>query len=121
MATATFGGDPRRYSHYVKAITDHLYETFHHKISGDSKRQWRASIDDFRTAIWDQLLLGLINERRSDGTEVNYEVYLPLETFRVFGWLDDTDLGTDRPRAARTGTEEDEAGQLHDTQQAFYK
>jgi hypothetical protein len=97
MARTTFGGDPRRYSYYIKATTNHLYDTFYHKISGDSMRQWLPFIDDFRSAIWQQLLSGIVNERRANGSEIDYEVYLPLPTFRIFGWLDDTDLRTDRP------------------------
>jgi hypothetical protein len=119
MASDVFGGDPRRLSYMTRAITDHLYNTFYHKISGDSMHQWVPFVDNFRTAIWDQILSGLVNERRKDGSEINYEVYLPLQTFRIFGWLDDTDLRTDRPRAARKT--DDATGTLHDTQHAFYK
>ena len=118
MASHTFGGDPRRFSYYVRAMADHLYNTFYHKISGDSMRQWLPFISDFRTAIWDELQAGIVEETRADGTQIDYEVNLPLATFRIFGWIDDTDLQTDRPREGRSGDLNDE---LRDTQQAFYK
>lgn len=119
MAANTFGGDPRRFTYYIRSITDHLYSNFYNKISGDSMRQWLPHIQDFRTAIWNKLLDGLVEETRTDGTEIDYEVYIPLHTFRVFGWLDDTDMETTRPRAART--DDTEFAELRDTQQAFYK
>ena len=112
-----FGGDPRRMTNYIRAVSDHLYKHFYHKISGDSMRMWVTSVDDFRQAIWDRLQDGLVNERSSDGTEVDWEVWIPPQSFRVFGWLDDTDLQTDRPRPGRNN----ESDELRDTQEAFYK
>ena len=38
MAEHTFGGDPRVFTHFVRAILTHLYSNFYHKISGDSLR-----------------------------------------------------------------------------------
>jgi hypothetical protein len=119
MASSTFGGDSRTFSHSIRAMTNHLHETFHHKISGDSMRQWVPSINDFRTATWDQLFAGLINEKCTDGSEINCEVHLPLDVFRTFGWLDDTDTRTDRLRSRRLSEEDDAL--LQDTQQAFCK
>jgi hypothetical protein len=113
-----FGGDPRLFTHYIRAITDHLYSQFYHKISGDSMRMWTPFVHDFRAAIWDKLQDGIINERDRNGREVNWEILLPAETFRIFGWLDDTDMRTNRPRAATTV---DTVTDVRDTQQAFYK
>lgn len=115
--THIFGGDPRRYTYHVRAISDHLYNTFYHKISGDSMRMWVDCIDDCRMAIWEKLQDGLVNETSSDGSEVDWEVWIPPEYFRVFGWLDDTDLMTNRPRPARLN----ESEEIRDTQTAFYK
>ena len=84
-------------------------------------RQWAPYIDQFRRAIHDKLLSGIVHERRADGSETNYEVWLPYETFRIFGWLDDTDMTTTRPRPARRIENHNEITQLRDTQQAFYK
>jgi hypothetical protein len=121
MASSTFGGDPERFSHHMKGITNHLHDTFCHKISGDSVRQWVPFVNDFRSAIWQQLSNGLVNERRADGSDINYEVCLSLHSFRIFGWLDDTALRTDRPRAGRINEDPDGDVLLQDTQQAFYK
>ena len=68
MAEHVFGGDPRHFTHYVRAFQDHLYHTFYHKISGDSMRQWVPYLNDFCFAIWDKLQDGLVHERLADGT-----------------------------------------------------
>jgi hypothetical protein len=80
--------------------------------------QWLPKIDSFREAIWNKLLEGIINETMPDGSVIQWEVYLPLEYFRVFGWLDDTDIKTNRPRPGTTV--DTERQRLIDTQQAFY-
>jgi hypothetical protein len=115
--THLFGGDPRRYTYHVRAFSDHLYTTFYHKISGDSMRMWTDSIVDYRMAIWEKLQDGLLHEKDSSGTEVDWEIWIPPESFRVFGWLDNTDLMTNRPRQAQLN----ENDEWRDTQTAFYK
>ena len=112
-----FGGDPRLMTYHIRAISDHLYKLFYHKISGDSMRMWTHSIDDCRDAIWNKLQDGIVNERSSNGLLVDWEVWIPPETFRIFGWLDDTDLMTTRPRPARSN----EVQEMRDTQITFYK
>jgi hypothetical protein len=121
MAQFTFGGDPRKFTLYVRAITDHLYSNFYHKMSGDSMRQWVSQVPEFRRAIHNKLLDGIVHERQVDGSSTDFDVWLPYETFRIFGWLDDTDMRTTRPRPARVSQANSEAVQLQDTQQAFYK
>ena len=118
MSTNTFGGDPRKFTFYVREFVDHLYNNFYHKISGDSMRQWLPFIRDFRAAIWNKLQDGVVNARRADGTEIDYEVYIPFNNFRLFGWLDDTDMITTRPRPAVVNNQETE--ELRDVQRAFY-
>ena len=83
-------------------------------------RQWLPYIDECRAAIWDKLQDGMVNERDRNGAEVNWEILLPDDTFRIFGWLDDTDMRTNRPRPARVG-DGIHGEELQDTQQAFYK
>ena len=119
MAEHTFGGDPRLFTHYIRAILRHLYSNFYHKISGDSLRMWVQQIDQFRDAIWNKIQQGVVNERDRRGGEVDWEILLPAESFRIFGWLDDTDMATNRPRPSRQTNGFDI--ELSDTQQAFYK
>mgnify|MGYP001287555272 CR=1 FL=1 len=54
-----FGGDPRRFTYTVRAVSDFLYKTFYHKISGDSMSQWLPHIDAFRHAIWKKMYLNV--------------------------------------------------------------
>jgi hypothetical protein len=119
--TLIFGGDPRDYTYYVRAITNHLYHNFYHKISGDSMRMWVPFIDEFRHAIWDKLQSGIVNERRSDGTITNWEVWIPFESFRIFGWLDDTDMRTNRPRPGNRVDHDGDITDVTDSQVDFYK
>jgi hypothetical protein len=108
--------------YYVRAITDHLYQHFYHKLSGDSMRQWIPYINQFRCAIWDKLINGLVNDSTENGnTNDDWEVWVPFETFQIFGWLDDTDMATNRPRPARLTGNDQHQTELRDTQQAFYK
>ena len=53
-----FGGDPRRFTYTIRAVTNYLYHTFYHKIWGDSIRQWIPSIESFRRAIWQKIVAG---------------------------------------------------------------
>ena len=119
--TPVFGGDPRKYTFYIRAIIKHMYHHFYHKITGDSMRQWLPQIDDFRQAIWDRLLDGIVEEERADGTIIDYELYIPYDTFRVFGWLDDTDMATSRPRPGHPVVNEEGRAVSTDTQRAYYK
>ena len=55
MSTNYFGGDPRRFTYSIRLMTEYLYTTFYHKISGDSMHQCVFHIDKFRHAIWTKL------------------------------------------------------------------
>ena len=121
MARDTFGGDARVFTHYIRAIAHHLYTTFYHKIAGDSMRMWVPMIDQFRNAMWDKPQDGTVNERNRNGADIDWEIILPADAFRIFGWLDDTDLRTTRPRPARVIDGTNNKIELRDTQQAFYK
>jgi hypothetical protein len=123
MADTIFGGDPRKFTFYIRAILDHIYNNFYHKISGDSMSQWTDDIDDFCHAIHNKLLDGIVRETHPDGTVIDFEVYIPYETFRIFGWLDDTDMHTTRPRAGRISCNDNinQREELREIQVAFYK
>lgn len=108
LASLVFGGDPRDMSFMVKAIVNHLFFTFYHKISGDSLRFWctNENIRAFRQAIWSRF-------RQSD--ELNeYEFRERFELFRIFGFLDCVGHATTRVGGSR------EHNLIHDVQRAFY-
>ncbi len=62
MAQLRFGGDPRRFSFAIRAIVQHLYSIFYHKISGDSMQQRTRAIGYFRQAILVKLVNGVLIE-----------------------------------------------------------
>ena len=115
MSLYYFGGDPRRFSYSIRAMGRYLYETFYHKISGTSMLQWLDYIDDFRFAIWQKIMQGGTIES-SNNKETLVTLDIPMDSFRVFGFLDDTGFRTTAPGISarrRLGFEED-------VQRAFY-
>jgi hypothetical protein len=103
MSRNYFGGDPRRFTYSIRLMTDHIYDTFYHKISGDSMRYWIPSIPDFRLAIWNKVTNGVTVELANNGENDDgcgdrvYHVDMPYESFRIFGFLDDTGFRTTAP------------------------
>ena len=89
MSTNKFGGDPRRFTYSIRIMTDHLYNNFYHKISGDSMRMWIPNVNSFRHAIWQRLQNAVTIESNND---VQRYVYLniPLDSIRIFGFMGDT-------------------------------
>jgi hypothetical protein len=86
MAKYVFGGDPREYTFMVRAFTNHLYETFYHKISGNSMEYWIPHVHDFRRAIWNRLVRGCVTTidydewNNAEETSHHY-VQIPFENF----------------------------------------
>ena len=117
-----FGGDPRRFTYSVRMMNEHLYDTFYHKISGDSMRMWMPYVTDFRRAIWTKLNEGAtVTERDSHDGENNpirtiVNLSIPFDAFRIFGFLDDTGFRT----TATANETRREYGFYDDVQRAFY-
>lgn len=119
MAGHIFGGDPRVFTQCVRAIVSQLHSFFCHKITGDSMSLWLDDLEEFREAMWDKMLSGMVNERDRNGNEDNWEVCVPLETFHTFGWLDDTDMQSNRQRAG-AATNAGNVADLRDTHPASF-
>ena len=114
-----FGGDPRRFSYSIRVFGKFLFHTFYHKISGDSMRMWVNRITDFRRAIWNSVVNTIVvdSESRLNGNELRgFRLEVPFDSFRVFGFLDDTSIRTTAPgiEARRRN------GFRDDIQRAFY-
>jgi len=103
MARQDFGGNPRYFTYMFNAMNDHIYETFYNKISGTSLSQWLPhQVHHLRRLIFDALQDGAIEETRNDnnGDVVEREIIrlnFDFNTFRLFGFLDDTAIPTSRP------------------------
>ena len=65
-----------------------------HKVSGDSICMWVPHISSFRETIWNKVVNGFTVESSHDGSEKNIFMNMPLSTFRIFGFLDDTGFRT---------------------------
>ena len=118
MARHQFGGDPRYLSLMFEVMINHLYITFYNKISGTSLSQWIPEhVDLCRELIHNALSGGAIEETTIEGGQVvdrqliihNFE----LESFRLFGFLDDFAVPTARPAGPRGASRPD-------VQRAFY-
>ena len=115
MSLFYFGGDPRRFSYSIRAIGKYLFTTFYHKISGNSMQQWVNKIDDFRETIWRKVSAGGTIE--IDGVnETLVTLDMPFDSFRVFGFLDDTGFRTTAPGIGARRR----LGFVDDAQRAFY-
>ena len=109
-----FGGDGvRRYGGIIHVFTEHLFQKFYNKISGNSMAIYKDHIDSFRAAIWRKI----VTTRIYDAVN-NTVTYLEIlfEHFRICGFLDDT-----RKCYCRVGTEPTRLWDVvHDIQRAFY-
>jgi hypothetical protein len=120
MAKYVFGGDPRRISDMVRAMTDYLYTSFYHKISGNSMAMWctESNITRFRRAIWNRLREGAVAEE-VDSARYTF-LNIPFENFRIFSHLDCMAHPTSRPGDESVTTTR--AGEnLVDPQRSFYR
>ena len=122
MSTNYFGGDPRRFTYSIRIMTRHIYNTFYHKISGDSMRMWMPYVDSFRMAIWSKIGEKCTVEETAVTGDVSNNttryVYLtiPFDSFRVFGFIDDTGFRTTAPGISTRRT----YGFNDDVQRSFY-
>ena len=85
MAQLRFGGDPRRLTFAVRAVAEHLYSTFYHKVSGDSMRQWISAMHTFREAVWRKLVDGVLVELEH-GRQVRHVHVRSTSKFHYF-WI----------------------------------
>ena len=63
-------------------------------------RQWISNIDSFRHAIWQKIVRGGTIEssiKNNQRVEPFVELEIPLDSFRIFGFLDDTGFRTSAP------------------------
>ena len=122
MSQNYFGGDPRRFTYSIRLISKHIYTTFYHKISGDSMRMWANKIPQFQYAIWNKLRHGATVEETVHNESVRSDVDsfiflgIPLNSFRIFGFLDDTGFRTTAPGRERNRN----IGFFDDIQRSFY-
>lgn len=115
------GGNPRRYSEIMNIIVDHLYNNFFHKISGQSLSIYLPEkVHLFRKAIWNKLRRGACMVERMHNNILRSREYvfhdIPFETFRYFGFIDDTSLKMARPGDEPTRFYDF----IHDIQRAFF-
>jgi len=126
-----FGGDVRRWTAAFRWFVNHLFVQFYHKISGESIQMWLGQIDNFKQVILDRLAQPAhpIERERFDADghpeRAQYVVHCPLESWRVYGFIDDTAVRTCRPGSGPIGPDEGPGrprrNHAYDIQRAFYR
>ena len=91
-----FGGDPRRFSHAIRALTAFLYTNFYHKITGDSMRLWTQpdTVMQFRESIYERFINIQDDNEEEDPALSFTREEMPFERFRPFAFLDDYGIAT---------------------------
>ncbi len=101
-----FGGDVRCWSIAFWWFIIHLFINFYYKISGGSIVGWIDQIQDVKKAILDHLA------KPAHPFELDYDeelgnpqciIQCPIESWRVFGFLNDTNSRTCRPGSGPAG------------------
>jgi hypothetical protein len=101
-----FGGDPRRWSVAFCWFIDHLFVSFYHKISGQSIEGWIDQIYEFKKSILGRLAKPAHPfevEFNNELAQPQYIIECPIDSWRVFGFLDDTNVWTCRPGSGPVG------------------
>ena len=116
LETFIFGGDSREFTYMMRCAVKHLYTTFYHKILGSSLSFWVQYIDKFWLAIYNRLTSAPRWWELMVHPEIHGPMDLTLESFRIFGFLDDVGLSMCQPGDSLRRR----AGFLHDIQEAFF-
>jgi len=126
-----FGGDVRRWSEGFRWFINHLFCNFYHKISGESIQLWLGEMMEFKQAILNRLVQPAQPIERELFVEeghperAQYVIQCPIESWRVYGFLDDTAVRTCRPGSGPVGPGEGPGrprrNNAYDIQRAFYR
>jgi hypothetical protein len=118
-------------SHGFKWFINHLFVTFYHKISGRSIELWLGDMENFKQAILDRLaepahpIEADYFDDIGHPERAEYLVQCDPEHWRVFGFLDDTNVRSSRPGSGPVGTGEGSGrprrNMVYDVQRAFYR
>lgn len=105
-----FGGGITRHFEIMGWFIDYIFETFYHKISGDSLSYWSNFTDDFRYILWRKFTDNPCNidawlyetDLLNQAVDL-YSVQVLLEDFWPWALIDCTDWRTGRPGAGPRG------------------
>ena len=131
LSKDVFGGNPRRWSPLFHWFVDFLFVNFYHKISGRSIEMWLDQLDEFKQAILNRLAQPAHPIEQElfnlDGhpERAQYVLHCDPEHWRIFGFLDDTNVRSCRLGSGPVGPEEG-AGRprramAYEIQRAFYR
>ena len=121
MARFVFGGDPHRLSDMNNLFISYAYNAYYNKISGTSLDQWLPNkLNLCHELILSSVASGAIEEIEfEDGQVMDWQWithHFDIDSFCVFGFLDDFPMPTARPAGSATRTH----GFVENIQWAFY-
>jgi len=100
-------------------FVDHCYEHFYHKISGNSLHMWMGHVDSFRTKIWEEVVCK--KDEFGNVIEGEYYVDVPFELWRIWSYIDCTNMHTCRPGSGPVGPNGERRENAKDIQKAFFR
>ncbi len=126
-----FGGDVRWWSAGFRWFINRLFIHYCHKIPDHSIKIWLNHIDDFKQAILDHLVQPAHPIEQEyfhvigHPERAQHLVQYPLDFWRAYGFLDDTNVRTCRlgfrPVGPSEGPERPRCPDAYDIQRAFYR
>lgn len=102
-------------------MTNHLFSTFYHRISGNSIEFWAPKVADFREAIW-QVVIGVPSQLQTPPPNVVQDpnIDIGLNDFHVCSFGDCIQHITSCPGAGPVNELGDRRPDAFQTQRAFY-
>ena len=107
----TYGGDWTRYTYPINFFSRYIHQKYYHRLSGKSMRYWAPSVPEFRKAIW--LKVCFDENGRKD-------VFVDLNRFRTYGWIDAMQHSMCRPGGGPTNVDDDRRDDENRIQRAFF-
>jgi hypothetical protein len=101
-----FGGDVRCLSAAFHWFINNLFIKFYHKISGQSIEGWLRQVKEFKRVILDRLAQPahpIQLDYDDELTHPQFIIQCPIENWRVFRFLDDTNVRTCSPGSGPVG------------------
>ena len=128
LIPSNFGGGLSRWSDGFEWFINYLFETFYHKITGNSMKMWVAEMDEFRRVIHKKVTkIPCEIETWASTGEIDAQLGLqlidiPFDQFYISFLIDDTNLKCCRPGSGPFGNYHSAPRRFgaHYIQRAFY-
>ena len=107
----TYGGDWTRYLCMISFFARFLYYKYYHRLMGRSMEYFATNVNDCREKIWRCVCFD---------NEGNQNIDVPLEHFRLFGFIDCMTTSTCMPGSGPINENQDRVENTFEIQRAFF-